>query len=72
MKQRQLINNRVYMAVDCWTLCLCYCIKGGLGGKIIVYTMISGLSLLLYTDEEKSLAAVKVKGQLVHNYTTEL
>ena len=48
-------------------MCLCYCVKGGFGGRIIVHTAITGLSLLLSTDEEKSLAAVKVKGQLIHN-----
>ena len=32
------------------------------GGRILVHTTITGLSLLLNSDE-KSLAAVKVKGQ---------
>ena len=34
-------------------------------GRIIVHTIVTGLSLLVNSDEEKSLAAVNVKGEPV-------
>ena len=42
---------------------ICVIIGGGIGGRIIVNATVTGVSLLLNYDEEKSLAAVNVKGQ---------
>lgn len=42
---------------------MCVIIGGGIGGRIIVNATVAGVSLLLNYDEEKSLAAVNVKGQ---------
>ena len=70
-----LIISRVFDRI-CYNILQTACVAvvtEGTGGKIIACCTASGLSLLINLEEEKSLAAVKVKGQFTtFNYVLKM